>query len=137
MAAAGPSFLAVATNPAIDRVARLEGLPRGVVRAAEILETPGGKAIHAACVAAELGTELGGSTTAGGRSGDLLLSLLEAEPISVHAIGVGARHAGHLHAGRRRRAATWPRSTSPAATSPTTTATTSSPRSPTCQAPPA
>ena len=90
MAAAGPSFLAVATNPAIDRVARLEGPARGVVRAAEVLETPGGKAIHAACVAAELGTSSAVLTTAGGRSGDLLLSLLEAEPISVHAIGVGA-----------------------------------------------
>ena len=36
------------------------GPPAGVVRAVELLETPGGKAIHAACVAAELGAEASG-----------------------------------------------------------------------------
>ena len=94
MTTAGPSFLAVATNPAIDRVARLEGPPSGVVRAAEMLETPGGKAIHTACVAAELGARSAVITPAGGPSGELLLALLAAEPIDVHARGGrGARPA--------------------------------------------
>jgi 1-phosphofructokinase family hexose kinase len=88
MATPGPSFLAVATNPAIDRVARLDGPPSGVVRAAEMLETPGGKAIHTACVAAELGARSAVITTAGGPSGELLLALLTAEPIGVHALAV-------------------------------------------------
>ena len=115
MATASPSFLAVATNPAIDRVARLAGRPSGIVRASEMLETPGGKAIHTACVAAELGARSAVITTAGGHSGELLLALLGAEPLD------GPRRAGvrrdprHLHAWSAPRAATWSRSTSPAA----------------------
>jgi 1-phosphofructokinase family hexose kinase len=88
MAAPGTSFLAVATNPAIDRVAQLDGPASGVVRASRMLETPGGKAIHTACVAAELGASSAVITPAGGRSGDLLLALLAAEPIAVHPIAV-------------------------------------------------
>jgi fructose-1-phosphate kinase PfkB-like protein len=88
MVAPGPSFLAVATNPAIDRVAQLDGPASGVVRASEMLETPGGKAIHTACVAGELGASSAVITTAGGRSGELLLALLDAEPIAVHPIAV-------------------------------------------------
>lgn len=91
---ASPSFLAVATNPAIDRVVRLDGVPSGVVRASELLETPGGKAIHAACVAAELGTESAVITTAGGRRGDLLCELLEAEPVEVHSVAVAGETRG-------------------------------------------
>ena len=94
MAAAGPSFLAVATNPAIDRVARLAGPASGVVRASEMLETPGGKAIHTACVAAELGAPSAVITTAGGRSGELLVALLEAEPVEVHSVPVAAATRG-------------------------------------------
>ena len=45
-----------------------------------MLETPGGKAIHAACVAAELGAEAAVVTTAGSHSGELLLALLASEP---------------------------------------------------------
>ena len=83
-----PGFAAVSTNPAIDRVARLEGKPGGVVRASELLETPGGKAIHTACVAAELGADATVITTAGGDSGELLLALLASEPLEVHAVPV-------------------------------------------------
>ncbi len=82
------SFVAVATNPAIDRVARIEGAASGVVHASEMLETPGGKAVHAACVAAELGTSAAIVTTAGGRDGDLLLELLRSEPLAVHPVTV-------------------------------------------------
>src|SRR4029450_5208100 len=57
-----PAFVAVSANPAIDRVARIEGPARGLTRATEYVETPGGKAIHAACVAAELGAGAGGGT---------------------------------------------------------------------------
>ncbi len=83
-----PGFAAVSTSPAIDRVARLEGEARGVVRASELLETPGGKAIHTACVAAELGADATVITTAGGDSGELLLALLASEPLEVHAVPV-------------------------------------------------
>jgi 1-phosphofructokinase len=83
-----PGFMAVSTSPAIDRVARLEGDARGIARASEFLETPGGKAIHTASVAAELGAEAAVITTAGGESGKLLLALLASEPLEVHAVPV-------------------------------------------------
>jgi 1-phosphofructokinase len=83
-----PGFMAVSTNPAIDRVARLAGPARGIVRASELLETPGGKAIHAACIAAELGAGAAVITTAGGESGDRLLALLASEPLEVHRVAV-------------------------------------------------
>jgi 1-phosphofructokinase family hexose kinase len=89
-----PGFVAVSTNPAIDRVARIEGPPTGVVRASELLETPGGKAIHAACVAAELGADTAVITTAGGRAGDHLLALLAAEPLDVHHVAVAGSTRG-------------------------------------------
>jgi 1-phosphofructokinase len=79
-------FVTVSTNPAIDRVARIDGAASGVVTASELLETPGGKAVHAACVAAELGAAAAVITTAGGWSGELLLALLASE--SVHAVSV-------------------------------------------------
>jgi 1-phosphofructokinase family hexose kinase len=82
------AFLAVSPNPAVDRVARIEGPGRGVERATEFLETPGGKAIHAALVAAELGAPARVLTTAGGRNGRLLLELLEAEPLEVTHVAV-------------------------------------------------
>jgi tagatose 6-phosphate kinase len=83
-----PAFVAVSTNPAIDRVAVIEGPARGLVRASELLETPGGKAIHAACVAAELGADAAVITTAGGQSGDRLVALLASEPLDVHRVPV-------------------------------------------------
>jgi 1-phosphofructokinase family hexose kinase len=86
--------VAVATNPAIDRVARLEGAPRGVARAAELLETPGGKAIHVACVAAELGAAATVITTAGGHNGRLLLELLASEPVEVESVPVAGATRG-------------------------------------------
>jgi 1-phosphofructokinase family hexose kinase len=87
-ARSSPGFVAVSTNPAIDRVARIDRAPRGLVRASELLETAGGKAIHAACVAAELGAEAAVITTAGGHSGGRLLALLASEPLEVHRVPV-------------------------------------------------
>lgn len=88
MAATAPRSLAVSTNPAIDRVARLGGPAAGVVKAIEALETPGGKGAHVAMVAWELGAQVELLTTAGGRSGDLFLALLEEEEFPVHAVRV-------------------------------------------------
>ena len=87
-------LVAVSTNPAIDRVAVVDGPGRGIVRASELLETAGGKAIHVACVAAELGAETAVITTAGGRSGDQLLELLASEPVDVHPVPVAASTRG-------------------------------------------
>ena len=87
-------FVAVATNPAIDRVARIAGPATGVARAAELLETAGGKAIHAASVAAELGARAALITTAGGRNGELLLELLAAEPVEVDYVAVAGSTRG-------------------------------------------
>jgi 1-phosphofructokinase family hexose kinase len=94
MATPAPRSLAVSTNPAIDRVARLGGPAAGVVKAAEFLETPGGKAAHVAMVAWELGAEVELLTTAGGRSGDLFLALLEDEEFPVHAVRVSGATRG-------------------------------------------
>ncbi len=87
-------FVALSTNPAIDRVARLDGPPDGIVRASELLETPGGKAIHAACVAAELGAEAAVITTAGAHNGELLLALLASEPVEVRYVPVSGATRG-------------------------------------------
>ncbi len=89
-----PRFVAVATNPAIDRVVRLAGAASGAVRASELLETPGGKAIHAACVAAELGADAAVITTAGGSSGDRLLALLASEPLAVEHVPIAGSTRG-------------------------------------------
>jgi 1-phosphofructokinase family hexose kinase len=94
MAAPAPRSLAVSTNPAIDRVARLGGPAAGVVKAAEFLETPGGKAAHVAMVATALGGEVELLTTAGGRSGGLFLALLEHEGFPVHAVRVSGATRG-------------------------------------------
>jgi 1-phosphofructokinase family hexose kinase len=94
MAVPAPRSLAVSTNPAIDRVARLGGPAAGVVKAAESLETPGGKGAHVAMVAWELGAQVELLTTAGGRSGDLFLALLEGEGFPVHAVGVSGATRG-------------------------------------------
>ncbi len=83
-------FVAVSTNPAIDRVVRLDGEATGIVHAAELLETPGGKAIHCARVAAELGAGVSLITPAGGRNGDLLLETLGPEPLDIEHVSVAA-----------------------------------------------
>lgn len=76
-------FLAVSTNPAIDRVAKFSGPATGVVKAGDFLETPGGKAAHTAMIASRLGASAALITTAGGPGGLLLLNLLEEEDFPV------------------------------------------------------
>ena len=87
-------FLAVGTNPAVDRVARFAGEAAGVVKASEFLETPGGKAVHTAMVARRLGAEAALIVTAGGRNGDLLRELLEAEDFESKVVPVSGATRG-------------------------------------------
>jgi 1-phosphofructokinase len=68
------AVVAVSTNPAIDRIALADGAAAGgLVRARELLVTPGGKAAHVATVAAALGADALLVAPAGG---DLLGDLL-------------------------------------------------------------
>jgi tagatose 6-phosphate kinase len=87
-------FVAVSTNPAVDRVAVIPSPPSGVVRASEFLETPGGKAIHTARVATELGAKAAVITTAGGATGERLLALLEPEAFETVPVGVAGATRG-------------------------------------------
>ena len=93
-ATAAPRSLAVATNPALDRVARLGGPAAGVVRAREILETPGGKATHVMMVARQLGTEVELLAPVGGRNGEQFVEGLVAEGFPVETVPVGAAMRG-------------------------------------------
>jgi 1-phosphofructokinase family hexose kinase len=89
-ATAAPRSLAVATNPAVDRVARLGGPAAGVVRATEILETPGGKATHVMMVARQLGADVELLAPVGGRGGEQFVELLIAENLPVQPVPVAA-----------------------------------------------
>jgi 1-phosphofructokinase len=89
-AATAPRSLAVATNPALDRVARLNGPAAGVVRAQEILETPGGKATHVMMVARQLGAEVELLAPVGGRNGEAFVEALVAEGFPVAPVPVAA-----------------------------------------------
>jgi 1-phosphofructokinase len=85
------AVLAVATSPAIDRVSLVHGARlEGIVRASEALETPGGKAIHAAMVGRALGAEAHLIAPVGGRRGELLRHLLADEGLEATLVGVGA-----------------------------------------------
>jgi 1-phosphofructokinase family hexose kinase len=89
-AATAPRSLAVATNPALDRVALLGGPAAGVVRAREILETPGGKATHVMMVARQLGAEVELLAPVGGRNGEAFVEGLAAEDFQVQTVPVAA-----------------------------------------------
>jgi 1-phosphofructokinase len=93
-ATAASRSLAVATNPAVDRVARLGGPAAGVVRATEILETPGGKATHVMMVARQLGAEVELLATVGGRNGEQFVELLIGENLPVQPVQVAAAMRG-------------------------------------------
>jgi 1-phosphofructokinase family hexose kinase len=92
--AAAPRTLAVATNPALDRVARLGGPAAGVVRAREILETPGGKATHVMMVARQLGAEVELLAPVGGRNGEAFVAGLVAESLPIQPVPVAAAMRG-------------------------------------------
>jgi 1-phosphofructokinase family hexose kinase len=83
--------LSVATTPAIDRVSLTRGgVAAGIVRASEALETPGGKAVHAAMVARALGARTHLVAPAGGRRGELLRALLADERLESTLVPVAA-----------------------------------------------
>jgi len=83
--------LAVATTPAIDRISLARGgVAEGTVRALEALETPGGKAVHAAMVARALGAPTHLVAPAGGRRGELLRALLAEEGVESTLVPVAA-----------------------------------------------
>jgi 1-phosphofructokinase family hexose kinase len=83
--------VAVATSPAIDRISLGRGgVAEGIVRATETLETAGGKAVHAAMVARALGARTHLVAPAGGRRGELLSDLLDAEGIESTLVAVEA-----------------------------------------------
>jgi 1-phosphofructokinase family hexose kinase len=87
----GAAVLAVATSPALDRISLTRGgALEGIVRASQALETPGGKAIHAAMVARALGAETHLVAPAGGRRGELLRDLLAAEGLESSLLAVAA-----------------------------------------------
>ena len=84
--------LAVATSPAIDRISLTRGVAlEGIVRATEALETPGGKAIHAAMVARALGAVTHLVAPVGGPRGELLRDLLAAEGLESSLLAVAAQ----------------------------------------------
>lgn len=83
--------LAIATSPAIDRISLARaGAAEGIVHASDALETPGGKAIHAAMVAQALGAETRLVAPVGGRRGELLRELLAAEGLDSTLLPVAA-----------------------------------------------
>lgn len=92
--AAAPRTLAVATNPALDRVARLGGPAAGVVRAREILETPGGKATHVMMVARRLGAEVELVAPVGGPNGAQFVESLLAERLPIQPVSIAAAMRG-------------------------------------------
>jgi 1-phosphofructokinase len=88
----GAGVLAVATSPAIDRISLTRGdALKGIVRASQALETPGGKAIHAAMVARALGARTHLVAPVGGRGGELLRDLLAEEGLDSSLVGVRAQ----------------------------------------------
>lgn len=94
MAVPPDSLIAVGPNPAIDRVALIDGRPQGVSKATRFLETPGGKAIHVAMICSQLGGRAAVLTTAGGPNGRLLESLLEAEDLPATLVPTAAATRG-------------------------------------------
>jgi 1-phosphofructokinase family hexose kinase len=94
-AASGSTILAVAPNPALDRVALAEGASRGgIVRAAAYLDTPGGKGTHVALVAARLGQRAILLAPLGGSRGKLVAELLAASPVELVPIAIEAETRG-------------------------------------------
>jgi 1-phosphofructokinase family hexose kinase len=84
----------VATNPALDRVARLGGPAAGVVRAREILETPGGKATHVMMVARRLGAQVELVAPVGGPNGAQFVETLVAERLPIQPVSIAAAMRG-------------------------------------------
>jgi len=79
--------LAVSASPALDRIVVAPGSAAGgTVRTSEVLDTPGGKAIHVAIVAGTLGATAEVAVPLGGRRGAHVRRLLVDEPLTLHAV---------------------------------------------------
>ncbi len=90
-----PTILVVCPNPALDRVALARGAASGgTVRASEVLETPGGKGLHVALVARELGARIALVAPLGGPTGLRVRELLHAEGLRCTRVPI----AGHTRA---------------------------------------
>lgn len=84
-------ILAVCPNPALDRVALARGASRGgTVRASEVLDTPGGKGLHVALIARELGARVSVVVPLGGPTGLLVRELLHADGLRCTRIAIAA-----------------------------------------------
>jgi len=125
-ATAAPRSLAVATNPAVDRVARLGGPAPGWVRATEILETRAARRPRDdGGAAARAEVEL--LATVGGRGGEQFIELLDRRGAPVPAGAGRGRRCADLHLGGRREGDV-SRCTSRASRGPRATPTSWSPR---------
>lgn len=94
-AALGGTILAVAPNPALDRVALAEGALRGgIVRASAYLDTPGGKGTHVAVVASTLGQNAALLAPLGGPRGKRIAELLTDSPVELAMIPIEAETRG-------------------------------------------
>ena len=83
--------LVISGSPALDRVVLAPGAARGgTVRTAEVLDTPGGKALHAAIVAGLLGVDSEAVVPLGGQRGARVERLLAAEPVTLQAVAIEA-----------------------------------------------
>jgi 1-phosphofructokinase family hexose kinase len=84
------SVLAVTASPALDRVILAPGAAGGgTVRTSRVLDTPGGKAIHVAMIAAALSVKAEIILPLGGSRGRYIEQLLAAEPLEFWAIPCG------------------------------------------------
>jgi 1-phosphofructokinase family hexose kinase len=93
--ASGSTILAVAPNPALDRVARAEGASGGgIVRASAYLDTPGGKGTHVAIVASELGRKAVLLAPLGGPRGKRIAELLGDFTVELAGIPIEAETRG-------------------------------------------
>jgi 1-phosphofructokinase len=94
-AALGGTILAVAPNPALDRVALAEGASRGgIVRASAYLDTPGGKGTHVAVVASTLGQNAALLAPLGGPRGERIAELLTDSAVELVVIPIEAETRG-------------------------------------------
>lgn len=90
-----PRAVVIATSPAIDRIALVDGpVQEGILRTREFLETPGGKGTHVAMVAHALGAEVHLIAPTGGRSGAGFEELVSREQFKATTVPVAAHTRG-------------------------------------------
>jgi 1-phosphofructokinase family hexose kinase len=90
-----PKVLAVSPNPALDRTAAvIDPAAGGMRRASSVVESPGGKATHAASVARALGCDVSIVCPLAGARGQRVADLLAGRAIEVLAIDVAGETRG-------------------------------------------